>query len=83
MIHTIDILGSCISRDLREEFNAFSDLAYGEILSYCRRTMDDAAVRRLIMWPEDKKMNLFRQLKAVTSATDRQICKFLHLNVRG
>ncbi len=69
--------------DLREEFNAFSDQAYGEMLSYCRRTMDDAVVRRLITWPEDRKMDLFRQLKIVTSATDRQICKFLHLDIRG
>lgn len=69
--------------DLREEFNAFSDQAYGEMLSYCRRTMDDAVVRRLIMWPEDRKMDLFRQLKVVTSATDRQICKFLHIDIRG
>ena len=69
--------------DLREEFNVFSDQAYGEMLSYCRRTMDDAVVRRLITWPEDRKMDLFRQLKVVTSATDRQICKFLHLDIRG
>lgn len=65
--------------DIREEFNAFSDLAYGEMLDYCRYSMKDAKVRELIMWPIEKKLNLFHQLKINTSATDRQICKFLHL----
>ena len=59
--------------DIREEFNAFSDLAYGEMLDYCRYSMTDAKVRELIMWPIEKKLNLFNQLKINTSATDRQI----------
>ena len=65
--------------DLREEFNTFSDQAYDEMLEYCRAEIKETCVRRVIMWPEEEKLVLYRQLKMVTSATDRQICKFLHL----
>ena len=65
--------------DLREEFNTFSDQAYDEMLEYCRAEIKETCVRRVIMWPEEEKLLLYRQLKMVTSATDRQICKFLHL----
>ena len=65
--------------DLKEEFNAFSDLAYAEMLEYFRQFMPDVAIRQLIMWPDERKWNMFYELKNRTSATDRQICKFLHL----
>ena len=69
--------------DLKEEFNAFSDLAYGEMLEYFRQFMLDVDIRRLITWPDERKWSMFHELKNRTSATDKQLSKFLHLFCGG
>ena len=65
--------------DLKEEFNDFSDLAYGDILEYFRQFMHDIDIRQMITWPQERKCSMFYELKRRTSAADRQLYKFLHL----
>lgn len=69
--------------DLKEEYNAFSDQAYDEMLDYCRKMVPEADVRKVIMMSEENKNKMFNLLKSNTSATDRQICKFLHFSKGG
>lgn len=64
--------------DIREEYSPDSDMAYGEIAAFLFdkfQTTGKAAIKL----PENEKMKLHNILSAQTSATSRQICKFLHL----
>lgn len=65
--------------DIKEEYSPSSDLAYDEIISYLHERCPETDLRKLIMASIEEKSRLYDELKAHTSATYRQICKFLHI----
>ena len=67
--------------DMHEEWYPESDVAFQEMTRYVIEKWPDKIARSVIMLPESEKYCLFDELKRYTSATVRQICKFLHLKL--
>lgn len=68
--------------DIREKVTPHSDLVYGRMIEVVREETGLDMVRKVVMLPEERKVELVAKLqKAVPSAQLYQICKFLHLKV--
>ena len=65
--------------DLKEDYDADSDVAYVEMCSYLIRKMGKDFSCKIIALPIEEKIKLFNELQQKTSATARQICRFLHI----
>lgn len=65
--------------DLKEEYDHDSHVAYDEMIDYLKKRMGDRFSSAIISMSEEEKMRLFSELQHSTSATPRQICKFLHV----
>lgn len=67
--------------DINEQRDGFSLTAFLEMMTYMERSMEKHEVRKATALPFEKKMQLYRELRFNTSATEYQICNFLHLNI--
>ena len=67
--------------DIREEWYPDSDLAYQEMQDYVMNIMKLTPVSKVISLPSDEKTDIARALLRYTSATPRQVIRFLHLPV--
>lgn len=66
--------------DIREKVTPHSDLVYDRMIEVVRVETGLDMVRKVVMFPEERKMELVAKLqKAIPSAQLYQICKFLHL----
>lgn len=65
--------------DLKEEYDHDSHLAYGEMIDCLKKRMGDRFSSAIISMSAEEKKRLFSELQHATSATPRQICKFLHV----
>lgn len=65
--------------EIKEERDGFSLAAFGEMMSYMERSMKKHEVRKATALPLEKKIELYHELRFNTSATEYQICSFLHL----
>jgi REP element-mobilizing transposase RayT len=69
--------------DIREECEPESDLAYAEMIRYIRQSRPGMVVRRVTTLAEAEKADLAMELQRRTSATYRQICRFLHITSKS
>ena len=69
--------------DLKEDFLPFSDLPYAEMIACICERVEPADVSKIVMMTPEEKKELFIELKRRTSADERQIRKFLHMNEGG
>ena len=65
--------------DLKEDYDADSDVAYVEMCSYLSCKMGKDFSCKIITLPIEEKIKLFNELQQKTSAKARQICRFLHI----
>ena len=69
--------------DIREEWEPESDLAYAEMIRYIQQSRPGMVVRRVTTLAEAEKADLAMELQCRTSATYRQICRFLHITPKS
>lgn len=69
--------------DLKEDFLPFSDLPYAEMIACICERVEPADVSKIVMMTPEEKKELFIELKRRTSADERQIRKFLHMDEGG
>ena len=69
--------------EINEEWDCDPDVAYNEMSAYIKQFRPETPVRSVISLSRDEKSDLNRRLQAHTSASARQIAKFLHLPVAG
>lgn len=65
--------------DIREEWYPESDTAYLEMIKHTRSKWPEKMVRSVIMMNPDEKIKLAKELKNKTTASQRQIERFLHI----
>lgn len=67
--------------DINERRDGFSLTAFNEMMRYMERSMKKHEVRKVTAFSLDKKMQLRHELHCNTSATEYQICNFLHMKI--
>lgn len=65
--------------DIREDWYPESDTAFLEMVNYVQRKWPERIARSVIMLSAEEKVVLLEELRRYTTASDRQICRFLHL----
>lgn len=65
--------------DIHEEWYPESDEAFREMTQYVIEKWPEKIARHVTMLSKDDKASLFSELCEFTSASNRQICKFLHI----
>lgn len=66
--------------DISEEWYPESDTAYIEMTEYIRIKWPDKMVRSVIMLDPDTKIALAKELEQSTTASQRQIARYLHID---
>ena len=69
--------------DIREDRDQYSDAVYADCTHILKREAGMANPFVLIGLPAEQKSALFHLLKYRTTATPRQICKYLHISQRA
>ena len=69
--------------DLTEDYDAGSDVAYVEMCDYLTQKMGKDYSSGIVSLPIDEKVRMFNELHNHTSATGRQICRFLHIKSKS
>ena len=65
--------------DIKESRDSFSLVSFYEIMEYLEHMMPRHEIRKVTVLPLDQKMKLLYELKEHTSASEQQICDFLHI----
>lgn len=65
--------------DIKESRDSFSLASFYEIMEYLEHMMPRHEIRKVTVLPLDRKMKLLYDLKEHTSASEQQICDFLHI----
>lgn len=65
--------------DIKEDRDDFSLASFKEMMRYMQNHHSDDFVAKMISLPLDDKFKLVSELQAHTSASNYQICKFLHV----
>ena len=65
--------------DIKENRDDFSLQAFREMIGHLKEKMPLHAVRKVTVWPLDEKIKLYNELLLKTTASGKQICKFLHI----
>lgn len=66
--------------EIQEEWYPESDKSFQKMTDYTITKWPDKIARHVSMLDESQKTHLFYELQQHTSASNRQICKFLHIN---
>ena len=66
--------------EIQEEWYPESDKSFQKMTDYTITKWPDKIARHVSMLDESQKIHLFYELQQHTSASNRQICKFLHIN---
>lgn len=69
--------------DLHEDYSPESDVAYGQMTEYLRRVHGLSQVRKVMVLPMDEKIALAKELQQHISASMKQICRYLHISLKG
>lgn len=66
---------------IREEYNPYSDTVYSEIDSFVRNVLK-ISPKSLLQLPLDEKLGFAQKIAANTTASYRQIAKYLHVSIQ-
>ena len=69
--------------DLTEDYDADSDVAHLEMCGYLSQKMGESYSAGIISLPIEERVKMFNELQNHTSATGRQICRFLHIKSKS
>ena len=65
--------------DIKETRDVFSLTVFHQIMEYLEKKMPRHEIRKVTALPLEKKVELLNELKVHTSASESQICDFLHI----
>lgn len=65
--------------DILESRDSFSLKSFNEMMKHMETKMPKYQIRKITTLSIDDKIDLYKELQKHTSATDRQICNFLHI----
>lgn len=68
--------------DIRETRDDFSIKAFNEMTEYLHKSMPLHEIRKVTAFTTEKKIEIFRELQLHCSASEQQICRFLHLKMK-
>lgn len=67
--------------EIKESFTGFSDKPYASFMSALQKLYPQVPITDILNWETNKKMEALHYLEKTTSATGRQIAKYLHLKI--
>lgn len=69
--------------DIKEPRDSFSIDAFNQMIRYMQKSMKRHDIRKITTLPMEKKMEIYHELHAHTSASLNQICNFLHIKTQS